>query len=204
MPQCQIENSNSLKNYLSKEAFTKMKKVTTQLTDDVLSELNTGDEVLLTGVIYTARDAAHRRIVEAVNNGQAPPIDLQGQIIYYVGPTPPRPGEIIVSAGPTTAYRMDPFTPKMLELGVKACIGKGGRSKEVRDSFVEHRAVYFGAIGGSGALLSGSITGVEVVAYEDLGPEAIRRLEVKDFPVIVVNDLHGNDLLEQGKQQWKR
>ncbi|MCH2508274.1 MAG: fumarate hydratase C-terminal domain-containing protein, partial [Dehalococcoidia bacterium] len=111
-----------------------MKKVTTPLTDDVLSELNTGDEVLLTGVIYTARDAAHRRIVEAVNNGQAPPIDLQGQIIYYVGPTPPRPGEIIGSAGPTTAYRMDPFTPKMLELGVKACIGKAGRSKEVRYS----------------------------------------------------------------------
>ncbi|MQF98593.1 MAG: Fe-S-containing hydro-lyase [SAR202 cluster bacterium] len=181
-----------------------MKKVTTPLTDEVLAELNTGDEVLLTGVIYTARDAAHRRIVEAVNNGQPPPIDLHGQIIYYVGPTPPRPGEIIGSAGPTTAYRMDPFTPKMLELGVKACIGKGGRSKEVRDSFVENRAVYFGAIGGSGALLSGSITGVEVVAYEDLGPEAIRRLEVKDFPVIVVNDLHGNDLLEQGKEQWKR
>ena len=125
MPQCQIENSNFIRNYLSKEAFTQMKKVTTPLTDDVLAELTTGDEVLLTGVIYTARDAAHRRIVEAVNNGQAPPIDLQGQIIYYVGPTPPRPGEIIGSAGPTTAYRMDPFTPKMLELGVKACIGKG-------------------------------------------------------------------------------
>ena len=133
MPQCQIENSNFIRNYLSNEAFTQMKKVTTPLTDDVLAELTTGDEVLLTGIIYTARDAAHRRIVEAVNNGQAPPIDLQGQIIYYVGPTPPRPGEIIGSAGPTTAYRMDPFTPKMLELGVKACIGKGGRSKEVRD-----------------------------------------------------------------------
>ena len=181
-----------------------MKNVTTPLTDEVQAELNTGDEVLLTGVMYTARDAAHRRIVESVNKGEQPPIDLRGQIIYYVGPTPPRPGEVIGSAGPTTAYRMDPFTPTMLELGVKACIGKGGRSKEVRDSFVSHKAVYFGAIGGSGALLSGSIKKVEVVAYEDLGTEAIRRLEVEDFPVIVVNDLYGNDLLEQGKEQWKR
>ena len=180
------------------------KILNTPLTDDALADLQTGDEVLITGVIYTARDAAHRRIIEAVERGEQPPIDLRGQIIYYVGPTPPRPGDIIGSAGPTTAYRMDPFTPKMLELGMKAAIGKGGRSKEVRDEFVSHGAVYFGAIGGSGALLSGTIRNVEVVAYEDLGTEAIRRLEVEDFPAIVVNDVHGNDLLEQGRAEWRR
>jgi fumarate hydratase subunit beta len=180
-----------------------MKNVTTPLSDEAIAELKTGDEVLLTGVIYTARDAAHRRIVEGIARGESPPLDLCGQIIYYVGPTPPRPGAVIGSAGPTTAYRMDPFTNQMLDLGIKAAIGKGGRSKEVRDSFVSHKAVYFGAIGGSGALLSGSITKVDIVAYEDLGPEAIRRLEVEDFPVIVVNDIYGNDLLEQGKAEWK-
>ena len=180
------------------------KNLTTPLTDEALADLETGDEVLITGVIYTARDAAHRRIIEAVERGEQPPIDLQGQIIYYVGPTPPRPGDIIGSAGPTTAYRMDPFTPKMLDLGMKAAIGKGGRSKDVRDALVEHGAVYFGAIGGSGALLQGTIKGVEIVAYEDLGTEAIRRLEVEDFPAIVVNDLRGNDLLEQGRAQWRR
>ena len=165
-----------------------IKNITTPLTDEALADLNVGDEVLLTGVIYTARDAAHRRVLEAVKQGEEPPIDLKGQIIYYTGPTPPRPGQIIGSAGPTTAYRMDPFTPKMLDLGTKAIVGKGGRSKEVRDAFVSHKAVYFGAIG----------------AYEDLGTEAIRRLEVEDFPVIVVNDIYGNDLLEQGRAEWKR
>ncbi|MDP6102166.1 MAG: Fe-S-containing hydro-lyase [Dehalococcoidia bacterium] len=181
-----------------------IKNITTPLTDEALADLNVGDEVLLTGVIYTARDAAHRRVLEAVKQGEEPPIDLKGQIIYYTGPTPPRPGQIIGSAGPTTAYRMDPFTPKMLDLGTKAIVGKGGRSKEVRDAFVSHKAVYFGAIGGSGALLSGSIKKVDIVAYEDLGTEAIRRLEVEDFPVIVVNDIYGNDLLEQGRAEWKR
>ena len=180
-----------------------MKNITTPLTDESIASLNTGDEVLLTGVIYTARDAAHRRIVESIAKGESAPLDLRGQIIYYVGPTPPRPGAVIGSAGPTTAYRMDPFTDQMLELGVKAAIGKGGRSKEVRESFVSHKAVYFGAIGGSGALLSGSIKKVDIVAYEDLGPEAIRRLEVENFPVIVVNDIYGNDLLEQGRAQWR-
>ena len=180
------------------------KRITMPLTDKALADLKAGDEVLLTGVMYAARDAAHQRIIEAVERGEEPPIDLKGQIIYYVGPTPPRPGQVIGSAGPTTAYRMDPFTPKMLELGIKAAIGKGGRSKEVRDALVSHRAVYFGAIGGTGALLSGTIKKVDVVAYEDLGTEAIRRLEVEDFPVIVINDIYGNDLLEQGKAQWQR
>jgi fumarate hydratase subunit beta len=181
-----------------------MKTITTPLTEEIIADLQTGDEVLLTGVIYTARDAAHRRIVEALDRGESAPIDLKGQIIYYVGPTPPRPGEVIGSAGPTTAYRMDPFTPQLLDQGVKAAIGKGGRSKEVRDALVSHKAVYFGAIGGSGALLSESIKKVDVVAYEDLGPEAIRRLEVENFPVIVVNDIYGNDLLEQGRAEWRR
>lgn len=181
-----------------------IKNVTTPLTDSGLADLRTGDEVLLTGVIYTARDAAHRRIIEAVERGEGPPIELKGQIIYYVGPTPPRPGQIIGSAGPTTAYRMDPFTPKMLDLGMKAAIGKGGRSKDVREALMSHKAVYFGAIGGSGALLSGTIKKVEIVAYEDLGTEAIRRLEVEDFPVIVVNDIYGNDLLEQGRAEWQK
>ena len=181
-----------------------MKKINTPLTEEAIESLKTGDEVLLTGVIYTARDAAHRRIVESLDKGEGTPIDLSGQIIYYVGPTPPRPGEVIGSAGPTTAYRMDPFTPRMLEQGIKAAIGKGGRSKEVRESLISHKAVYFGAIGGSGALLSETIKSVEVVAYEDLGPEAIRKLEVQDFPVIVVNDIYGNDLLEQGRSEWRR
>ena len=180
------------------------KTITTPLTDEAIADLKVGDEVLITGVVYTARDAAHRRIIEAVERGEEPPIDLKGQIIYYVGPTPPRPGQVIGSAGPTTAYRVDPFTPKMLDLGMKAAVGKGGRSKDVRDAFVSHHAVYFGAIGGTGALLSGTIKKVDVVAYEDLGTEAIRRLEVEDFPVIVINDIYGNDLLEEGKAKWKR
>ena len=180
------------------------KRITIPLTDEALADLKAGDEILLTGVMYTARDAAHQRIIEAVERGEEPPIDLKGQIIYYVGPTPPRPGQVIGSAGPTTAYRMDPFTPKMLDLGIKAAVGKGGRSKDVREALVNHRAVYFGAIGGTGALLSGTIKKVDVVAYEDLGTEAIRRLEVEDFPVIVINDIYGNDLLEQGKAEYQR
>lgn len=181
-----------------------MRRVKLPLTDEALDSLKVGDEVLLSGVIYTARDAAHKRILEAVARGEKPPMDLKGAVLYYVGPTPPRPGDVIGSAGPTTAYRMDPFTPKMLELGVKAAIGKGGRGKEVREALKKHRAIYFGAIGGAGAYLSGTIKKVDIVAYEELGTEAVRRLEVEDFPVIVVNDIHGNDLLEQGKAQWRR
>ena len=180
------------------------KVITTPLTDEDLAELKVGEHVLLTGVIYTARDAAHRRILEAVDRGEGPPIDLKGQTIYYVGPTPPRPGQVIGSAGPTTAYRMDAYTLRMLELGIKATIGKGGRGGEVREAMLKHRAVYFGAIGGAGALLSGAIREAQIVAYEDLGTEAIRRLVVEEFPVIVVNDLLGHDLLEQGKAQWRR
>jgi fumarate hydratase subunit beta len=180
------------------------RKITTPLTDEVLAELRAGDEVELTGVIYTARDAAHRRLVEALEKGRPLPIDLKGQVIYYVGPIPPRPGQVIGSAGPTTALRMDTYTPPLLAAGLKATIGKGGRSQQLRELMKSHRAVYFGAIGGAGALLSRQIRKAEVVAYPDLGPEAIYRLKVEDFPLVVVDDIYGNDLLEMGKAQWRR
>ena len=181
-----------------------MHKITVPIADGTLEGLRVGDEVFLTGTIYTARDAAHKRISEAVDRGEPPPVDLRGQVIYYVGPTPARQGAVIGSAGPTTSSRMDPFTPRMLELGIKATIGKGARSQEVRDAMKRHKAVYFGAIGGAGAYLSSAIKSAEVVAYEDLGAEALRRLEVEDFPVIVINDVHGGDLLEQGRLQWQK
>ncbi len=155
------------------------------LTEDDVAELRAGDHVLFDGTMYTARDAAHKRIIAAAEKGEAPPIDLQGQIIYYVGPTPPRPGRVIGSAGPTTSMRMDPFTPKMLELGVKMIIGKGGRGPVVQQALQDHKAVYCLAVGGAGALLSKTIRSLEVIAYEDLGTESIKRLEVDGFPAIV-------------------
>ncbi len=174
------------------------------LTEDDVAELRAGDHVLFDGTIYTARDAAHRRIIAAAEQGEAPPIDLQGQIIYYVGPTPARPGRVIGSAGPTTSMRMDPFTPKMLELGVKMIIGKGGRGPAVQQALQDNKAVYCLAVGGAGALLSKTIRSLEVVAYEDLGTESIKRLEVDGFPAIVCCDMHGGDLLQQGKDQWRQ
>ena len=180
------------------------KTLTTPLADEALAELKAGDEAAITGVIYTARDAAHKRLLQALNSGATLPFDIRGQIIYYVGPTPPKPGQIIGSAGPTTSMRMDPLTPPLLEAGLKGIVGKGGRSLSVREALKKHKAVYFGAIGGTGALLSRHIKKAEVIAYEDLGPEAIRELTVESFPVIVVNDIHGNDLLEEGKNQWRR
>ena len=177
-------------------------RITLPLTDEIVEKLRAGDDVHLTGVIYTARDAAHRRIIEALEKGQPLPFDVRAQVIYYVGPTPPKPGQVIGSAGPTTAMRLDRYTPALLAAGLKGIIGKGGRGPAVRQALQEHKAVYFIAVGGAGALLSRHIKKAEVVAYEDLGTEAIRRLEVEDFPVIVCNDIHGNDLLEQGKAQW--
>lgn len=177
--------------------------ITTPLTEEVIAGLHAGDQVTITGVIYTARDAAHLRMVEALDRGEPMPFDAIGQIIYYVGPTPPRPGQVIGSAGPTTAVRMDPYTTRMLEQGIKAAIGKGGRGMAVRDALKEYKAVYFGAIGGAGAYQSTTIKKADVIAYPELGTEAIRRLEVEDFPVIVVNDMYGNDLLEQGKNEWR-
>lgn len=177
--------------------------VTTPLTDEVIDGLEIGQHVTISGVIYTARDAAHKRLIEMAGRGEELPIDVRGQIIYYVGPTPPRPGAVIGSAGPTTAMRLDPYTPPMLDLGLKGIIGKGGRGPVVRQAIKDHHAVYMIAVGGTGALLNRHIKSVEVVAFEDLGTEAIRRLEVEGFPAIVVNDCRGGDLLEEGKKQYR-
>jgi fumarate hydratase subunit beta len=177
--------------------------LTTPLTDPVIDALGIGEHVTFSGVIYTARDAAHKRLIEMADRGEELPIDLRGQVIYYVGPTPPRPGAVIGSAGPTTAMRLDPYTPRMLELGLKGIIGKGGRGPVVRQAIKDHHAVYCIAVGGTGALLNRHIKSAEVVAFEDLGTEAIRRLEVDGFPAIVVNDCRGADLLEEGKRQYR-
>ena len=174
------------------------------LTDADIEKLRTADYVYLTGPVYAARDAAHKRMVETLRSGQPLPVDIRGQVVYYVGPTPAKPGQVIGSAGPTTAERMDPFTVPLLEAGMRGAIGKGGRTQPVREAFAKHRAVYFLAVGGAGALLARQISSVEVIAYEDMGTEAIRRLELEDFPVVVCNDVYGGDLLEQGKQQWRR
>ena len=179
------------------------KKVTLPLTDEVLKDLKTGDNLLLTGVIYTARDAAHKRMVEALDHGKPLPFDIKGAIIYYMGPTPARPGRIIGSAGPTTSGRMDAYAPRLIAEGLKGMIGKGSRSKEVKDAMVKYKAVYLGAIGGAGALIFKSIKKAEVVAYEGLGAEALCRLEVADFPVTVVNDIYGGDLYEEGKAEYQ-
>ena len=164
------------------------------LDDAEISELRVGDYVYLTGTVYTARDAAHKRLCQALDEGQDLPIDIQGQTIYYMGPTPSREGRVIGSAGPTTSTRMDRYAPRLLDLGLKGMIGKGKRSEEVLDAMVRNRAVYFAAVGGAGALLSRCITRAEVIAYDDLGTEAIRRLEIKDFPVIVAADMHGRKI----------
>lgn len=178
------------------------KHITTPLTAEKTRELRAGDNVLISGVIYTGRDAAHKRLVELVEQGKELPVDLRDQIIYYVGPAPAKPGQAIGSAGPTTSYRMDAYAPSLLDLGLKGMIGKGKRSKEVVDSMIENEAVYFGAIGGAGALLSKCIKKAEVVCYEDLGAEAIRRLEVENLPATVIIDCLGNNLYELGREQY--
>ena len=179
-------------------------KITTPLTDKVIERLRAGDKVEITGTIYVGRDAAHKRLMEALDSGRPLPIDPKGQIIYYMGPSPAPPGKPIGSAGPTTSYRMDPYTPRLLEQGLKGMIGKGNRGPEVRKALEKHKAVYFAAVGGAAALIANSIRKAEVIAYEDLGPEALRRLEVEDFPVIVVNDIYGADTYEEGKAKYKR
>ncbi|MHB8091588.1 MAG: Fe-S-containing hydro-lyase [Syntrophales bacterium] len=179
-------------------------RLKTPLTDADTDKLKIGDKVLISGIIYTGRDAAHKRMIELVNAGKELPIDVKGQIIYYVGPTPARPGNPIGSAGPTTSYRMDAYAPKMMELGLKGMIGKGNRAPEVVEAMRKYKAVYFGATGGAGAVLSRSIKKAEVVAYEELGPEAIRRLEVKDFPAVVINDVWGNDLYVEGAKKYRK
>ncbi|MCK4417141.1 MAG: Fe-S-containing hydro-lyase [Candidatus Latescibacteria bacterium] len=181
-----------------------MKKITTPLSDQDVSGVRSGDRILLSGVLYAARDAAHRRLIEALQKGDPFPFELPGQVIYYTGPSPARPGRPIGSAGPTTSYRMDPYTPPLLAQGLKGTIGKGARSPQVRKVLREYRAVYFAATGGVGALLSQHIVESEIIAYEDLGPEAIRKLLVRDFPVVVANDIYGNDLYEQGRDKYRR
>jgi fumarate hydratase subunit beta len=180
-----------------------IRRISTPLDEAIISELRTGDRVFLSGAIYTARDAAHRRFAEAIAVGQPLPVDLRGQVIYYCGPSPAKPGRVIGAAGPTTSSRMDPYTPTLLAQGLKGMIGKGRRSHEVRKEIQEHRAVYFGATGGAGALLSKAIRAYRVVAYEDLGPEAVARLLVEDLPLFVVNDVFGSDLYEIGIAQYR-
>ncbi len=181
-----------------------IKEVTPPLSDADVEQLKAGDRVRITGVLYTARDAAHGRLWPLIEAGQPLPIDVRGQIIYYTGPSPARPGDVVGSIGPTTGSRMDKFTPALLKLGLKATIGKGHRGQAVKDALRQHKGVYFGAIGGAGAVLSEYVKKLEVVAYEDLGTEAIRRLEVENFPVIVVNDCHGGDLYVEGMTQYAR
>ncbi len=184
--------------------MTEPKRITAPLTDADTADLKAGDKVLITGVLYTARDAAHKRLIELLDRGEKLPFDIKGQIIYYVGPTPPKPGQVIGSAGPTTSGRMDAYTARLLDLGLKGMVGKGARNKEVLESIKKNRAVYMAAVGGAAALIARSIKKAEVIAYEDLGPEAVRRLEVVDFPAIVVNDAEGGDLFREGVEKYRR
>ncbi|MFH0945582.1 MAG: Fe-S-containing hydro-lyase [Planctomycetota bacterium] len=174
------------------------------LSDDVVDALRAGDELLLTGVMYVGRDAAHKRMIEALQAGEPLPVDLKGQVIYFMGPTPARPGKPIGSAGPTSSYRMDAYSPRLMAEGLKGMIGKGMRSREVKEAMKKYKAVYLGAIGGAGALISRCIKKVEVVAYDDLGAEALRRIVVQDFPVTVVNDIYGGDIYEEGRALFQR
>jgi len=179
------------------------RRVTLPFTDEVIAMLKAGDKVLLTGIIYVARDAAHKRMVGALERGSPLPFDIKGQTIYYMGPTPARPGQPIGSAGPTTSGRMDVYAPRLMAEGLKGMIGKGMRSQAVKDAMIKHRAIYLAALGGAGALISKSIKKSEVIAYEELGTEAIRRLEVVDFPATVANDIYGGDLYQEGKARYR-
>lgn len=178
------------------------KKIMLPLDEKKIADLKAGDIVLLTGTIYTARDAAHKKMDEALQRGEELPFDVKGQVIYYVGPTPAKPGHVFGSAGPTTASRMDKYTPKLLELGLKGMIGKGVRNQAFYDSLKKNGAVYFGAIGGLGAIIGKSVKKTEVIAYEELGTEAIRKLYVEDLPVTVLTDAEGNDLYKMGQAEY--
>jgi len=180
-----------------------MKKVAPPLTDDIIGDLKAGDQVSFTGVIYTARDAAHKRLVDLLDKGEELPFDINGAVIYYVGPSPAKPGRVVGSAGPTTSYRMDAYAPRLIKAGLKGMIGKGKRSEDVVKAMVRHKAVYFAAIGGAAALIARSIRKVEIIAYEDLGPEAVRRMEVEDFRVVVINDTSGADLYDMGQKKYR-
>ena len=180
------------------------KKITLPLTDKTIQSLKAGDSLLISGVLYVARDAAHKRMVEALDKGKPLPFEIKGQTIYYMGPTPAPPGKVIGSAGPTTSSRMDVYTPRLLVAGLKGIIGKGARSHEVKDALKKYKAVYLAAVGGAGALLSKTIVKSEVIAYPELGPEAILKIEVTDFPVTVINDIYGGDLYTEGKEKYNR
>ncbi|MCU0573244.1 MAG: Fe-S-containing hydro-lyase [Syntrophobacteraceae bacterium] len=179
-------------------------RLTTPLRKEDVEGLRIGDRVLLNGTVYTARDAAHKRLIQLIEAGDPIPFDLEGSVIYYVGPSPAKPGQAVGAAGPTTSYRMDAYAPTLMERGLRGMIGKGKRNDAVKDAMRSHKAVYFAAIGGAGALMAKSILSAEVIAYPELGPEAIRRLEVRDFPVIVANDTHGGDLYEEGAKAYAR
>ncbi len=180
------------------------RRLTAPLTKEDVRSLHVGDRVLLSGIIYTARDAAHKRLADTIEAGGELPLPLEDQIIYYVGPSPAKPGEVIGSAGPTTSTRMDSFTPTLVARGLRGMIGKGSRSAEVRQALIDHTAVYFVAVGGAAALIAACIKQSEVVAYADLATEAIYRLTVEDFPLVVADDCYGGDLYERGKQAYRR
>lgn len=179
-------------------------KLTTPLSDEILEKLHAGDNVEITGTIYVGRDAAHKRLVEALDRGEKLPADLKGQVIYYMGPSPTKPGQVIGSAGPTTSGRMDRYAPRLMEIGLKGMIGKGLRLPPVKEAMKKYKAVYFAATGGAAALISQRIKQAKVIAYDDLGAEALQELQVEDFPVIVVNDIFGGDAYEDGKKQYAR
>ncbi len=179
-------------------------KIIPPIDDNTIEKLHAGDRITITGVIYTARDAAHKRMVEALERGEPLPIPIEGQFIYYMGPSPARPGKPIGSAGPTTSGRMDSYASTLMARGLKGMIGKGNRSAQVKEAIKQYRAVYLAATGGAGALIARTIKKAEIVAYEDLGAEAIRRLEVEDFPAVVINDIYGGDLYEEGKAKYAR
>jgi len=180
------------------------KKITSPFNDKTIEGLKAGDQVLISGVMYVGRDAAHKRLVEALNKGDKLPFDVKGQVIYYMGPSPTKPGNVIGSAGPTTSGRMDAYTPRMLEAGLKGMVGKGLRTKDVKDAVKKYKAVYLASVGGAAALIAKSIVKSETIAYEELGPEALLRIEVKDFPAIVINDMYGGDLYEDGKAKYRQ
>jgi fumarate hydratase subunit beta len=180
------------------------KKITSPFNDKTIADLKAGDQVLISGVMYVGRDAAHKRLVETLNKGDKMPFDVKGQVIYYMGPSPTKPGKVIGSSGPTTSGRMDAYTPRMLEAGLKGMVGKGLRTKDVKDEIKKHKAVYLAGVGGAAALIAKRIVKSEIIAYEELGPEALLRIEVKDFPAIVINDMYGGDLYEEGKAKYRK
>ena len=181
-----------------------IEKITSPIDVKTIERLTAGTGVLISGVIYTARDAAHQRLVQTLDKGERLPFDLNGQTLYYMGPSPAKPGQVIGSAGPTSSSRMDTYTPRLIAAGIRAMIGKGSRSPQVKEAIKKYKAIYFVTIGGAGALLAKSIKQAEVIAYEDLGTEAILRLNVENLPAIVANDIHGGDLFEQGKARYRR